>query len=865
VFVLWVNADGWFWLGLATVALVGLGQILDFTIRRDKEKADRRGKNLVFLSLRLLGSLFLLAAVCLLNPSHIYVFTLVPRSEWPGLPGAATAAPGVGQGISPFEPAYWTTLGRTPAGLAYFPLLGLGFLSFLLNLPRWHWRTFLPWLGLALLSAFQARTVPFFAVLAGPVLAWNLQELFARHSESERRQGLLWGHALLALRALTVVLGLAFLACAWPGWLQLPPFEPRRWVIETAPSLERGATAARRWHQDGRLGADARGLHLSAATAAAFAWFCPEDQGLWDEQLSAAILGEPDAQDDWHERIRSLGITHVIIYDPHRSRLLAALDRLLADPDHWPLLHLEGDLAIFGWRERAKAEAPDPYRGWELDLDHLAFHPAPDKKAPRKAPDREPGQRPWWNAFWEPASPRPIDRDEATLHLLHAEVVRRSAPVRHLTAWETTQSAALIGAAGTWIEPRSLIDAQLRLVLLRPPLPEQGSTERLPSSLSQLTLAWQVRFTQQRDDTYPALLYLAIRAARRALAVNPEDAEAYLVLGQSYLRLLADTRERAWGERLPELVKLRQAQASTALNLAVALKPDLAQAHLHLAWLYRATGCLDLALEHLRTYVKLIHTSGPSGGDRDGPVRETEMRYEEQANQLAQMVRDREESYTAAAVRVRILDRALIALQNGLAGKARDILLETDYAAFGPEGMALELELLLRTGRSRDVLKWLGPEQEAALGASASHSLRVRALTALGDYALAQEELTRASGEQSRGLRFRDMMALMVGKGVLDASPAPESLPFRIWQTFLMTQVNNRVSVMAQNMRQEADLSVLGGLVALEEGDVDEAEVAFRLALAWWKDKAAAASGSGLDFRGRVIAQECLEWLGNRF
>jgi tetratricopeptide (TPR) repeat protein len=345
------------------------------------------------------------------------------------------------------------------------------------------------------------------------------------------------------------------------------------------------------------------------------------------------------------------------------------------------------------------------------------------------------------------------------------------------------------------------------------------------------------------------------------LAVNPEDAEAYLVLGQSYLRLLADTRERAWGERLPELVKLRQAQASTALNQAIALKPDLAQAHLHLAWLYRATGCLDLALEHLRTYVELTHAAGPPRGVHDEPFPQPEARYQEQRNQLAQAVRDREDSYTAAAVRMRVLDRALLALQNGLAGKARDILLETDYAAFGGEGMALELELLLRTGRAKDVLKWLGPDQAAALGASAANALRVRALMALGDYALAREELNRASGEQSQGLRFRDLMALMVGQGVLDANPAPECLPSRAWQTFLMIQVGNRASLLAQSMRQEADLSVLRGLIALEEGDVDKAEAAFRSALAWWKDEAAAASGSGLDFRGRVIAQQCLEWL----
>src|SRR5207249_3720702 len=88
---------------------------------------------------------------------------------------ASSAAPLIsGQVTSPFQAAYFKSFGLSLAGLAYFPLLGLGLLSFVLNLPRPHWQRLLPWAGLALLSAVQVRAVPFFAVVAGPVLAWNL-------------------------------------------------------------------------------------------------------------------------------------------------------------------------------------------------------------------------------------------------------------------------------------------------------------------------------------------------------------------------------------------------------------------------------------------------------------------------------------------------------------------------------------------------------------------------------------------------------------------------------------------------------------------------------------------------------------------
>ena len=61
------------------------------------------------------------------------------------------------------------------------------------------------------------------------------------------------------------------------------------------------------------------------------------------------------------------------------------------------------------------------------------------------------------------------------------------------------------------------------------------------------------------------------------------------------------------------------------------------------------------------------------------------------------------------ATEMRVADRAALAMQKGLAGKARDLLLESDLAAFGPQGMELELELLLRTGRARDVRDWTDP------------------------------------------------------------------------------------------------------------------------------------------------------------
>jgi tetratricopeptide (TPR) repeat protein len=869
LFLVWVNVDSWFVLGLGTLAFIWLGRVLDAAQQKNVSSIASSSliphpSSLILIphpSSFILGFV-LLAAVCLLNPSGLHAFSLPWETQWFGLAGMSGQSIPLRPLPTPFEKGYLANLGQTPAGLSYYALLGLGLFSFILNLPRWHWQRFLPWLGLGLLSAFQARTVPFFALVAAPVLARNLEEFFARHSESERRQGRLWGGANLALGALTALLSLTFLAFASAGRLQAPPIEQRRWAVEPSSSLEQGAATVRSWYHQGLLGSNARGLHLSPATASVFAWFCPEENPLFDDGLAAPFMGL-EAPNDWYARMRSAGVNHVIVYDTSRGRLLAILYRLLSDPEIWPVLYMEGDLAIFGWRDPAKGA--EPFRVAKLDLNRQAFRPAADKRAPRQA-SVEPEQRPWWRTFWKPAPPRTIDRDEATLHLLHAEALKRLAPIQHKTAWEACQSAAIVAAAGGWIpQPGGvtcpLLDAHVRLAVLQPPpLDEQAFAQKTDSPLVELAMACQIGFLGERDDTPPAVLYLAIRAARRALAHNPEDADASLVLGQSYLRLLNDTRERAWSTRMPELAQLRHIQASAALYRAVSLKPDLAQAHLHLASLYREMNCLDLSLEHLRTYLKLAR-SGSAAGDRTAVVQEQLAQNEQRASELAQLVDERVNAYTAAAGRMRVVDRALLALQNGLAGKARDILLDLDVSAFGVEGMSLELELLLRIGRPSDVLNRIGPEQMPALGASGYHSVRGRALAASGDYTPAQEELASTSADQAQGMKIRASLSVMIGQALLDGFPTKGSLFNQLCQPLPTMQFLNRAGEMAQTMRKAADLSVLRGLLFLEEGDVEEAEVAFRVALLLWKDEASAASGSSLDFGGRIIAQECLEWL----
>src|SRR5262249_11637583 len=109
-------------------------------------------------------------------------------------------------------------------------------------------------------------------------------------------------------------------------------------------------------------------------------------------------------------------------------------------------------------------------RGWELDLEQLAFRPPEDKKAPAEASDPQKSEGSWWQAFWQPVPPRLIDRDEALMHLLHAGLLADSqvAPLRHIIRWQNSQAAGLIAAGNTWASPVALCDAHFRLALFGP-------------------------------------------------------------------------------------------------------------------------------------------------------------------------------------------------------------------------------------------------------------------------------------------------------------------------------------------------------------------------------------------------------------
>ncbi len=293
LFVLWVNLDSWFLLGPLTVALYLLGQAIQSNCgpSRDDREANRQGETAALAGVLAAG-----LAVCLINPHHVHAF-LTPPAQL-GLSPATVVLqqdPAFhGLRTSPFQAEYLRPgFGLTAAGLAYFVLAVISGLSFVLNLSGLRWRRVLVWSGLFLLSAFQVRAIPFFAVAAGPILALNVQGFLGRMTDWARgAEARRWA---LAGRLASLLAGLVLLGTAWAGLLHAPFGEPPRWEIEFDAGLRSAADNVHQRRRSGLLGPDDVGFNLSADAANYFAWFCPEEKGIIDARhplFSAAVAAD---------------------------------------------------------------------------------------------------------------------------------------------------------------------------------------------------------------------------------------------------------------------------------------------------------------------------------------------------------------------------------------------------------------------------------------------------------------------------------------------------------------------------------------------------------------------------------------------
>jgi tetratricopeptide (TPR) repeat protein len=842
VFVLWVNFDEWFLLGPLLAALFWLGERLQ-PAQNVNDGSHRTPGWLVPAGM----------VVCLMNPYTYHAFTLpadLSIVSWTS--GLREDARFRALFSSPWDAEHLRAAMRLNSSvLAYYVLTLLGLVSFLLHPPALRdWRL-LVWLPFALLAAWQARLAPFFAIVAAPITALNWQDIVCARSTARSTRGrFLLGTSYLAL----VLSLLSLIALTWLGWLAGYDREERHvaWGFQEDPSLRQAAQALNDWHRQGLLPDDERIFAFAPEVAHYGAWYCPGIRHFFDhryplfpqaardyETVCQELLLSPASPEkqrtaDWSRVLRDHKVGIVVFYDRDPQQLFAVLHRLASDTENWTLLHMAGQALIVGWN---KARPSGGFDSLALDADRLAFGPRDAKTqreappAPERGPEQLPSRRDFWARLAHPPTSPSWESVAATMYLHYFQDSADAQLQQKLQFLMPAYAASLAGLAA---QVQAMMQVSYQFVSARKVLfpGDLVSDEQLGPFFAPLA------------ERSPALLLLALRAARRAEVANPQDANVWLRLGQAYLLMRDLTCERSSEGLFPPLAQVRHVQIVTALEQAVRLDPNLEEAHRELAYLYGSSNSLDQALEHRQEEARISRRFGPRPGETADDFAYRMEYLEKDTAKLVDLVQDRRKKYASGSHSFPgdHQAQARLALKLGLPRKAvEEILLPSPADLLGAAGIRMELELLLSMGKVQEVRSILSDKgvrtSKHGLGQTEYHWpayewLHVLAAAAIGDYSSCREDLRairalmRVEYDQLRQQADaieRSIPSLLTR--LLSAGPLPAFNAFALCYALeerRMLEVRQR-SLLAQR----ADRCVLEGLLALEQGDVDAARSTF--------------------------------------
>jgi tetratricopeptide (TPR) repeat protein len=429
--------------------------------------------------------------------------------------------------------------------------------------------------------------------------------------------------------------------------------------------------------------------------------------------------------------------------------------------------------------------------------------------------------------------------------------------------WEFSLAGSIVGATGINDGPMAgPIDLAIRANCLRA-VPSPGKPT---PSLVHVAALLRNNFVQQRDDGPPGALYLAVRAARRAIAANPNSPTAYLSLAEAYLRLMENSSERAVSRASTELYLLRQIQVVTALHDVLVLQPDNPIAHYQLAILYEKIGYMDLALKHLQEHLRAARKAGPLQSEKKERFDQRIQALEKTAEQLGTEVQKRLDLVEVNTVNLKAtLPKARAAMERNLPGKALATLLAANVADFGVQGLELELRLLLTTGRARDANSWLEEKHKESLRGDLYHQLRLQIAAALGNYASADRELLNLHDhldvvptKEKVPLSRRAVSSRFAAQAVLAGSLGTGGPCRGIWVLQEQMSFLEIARTFIATLRNQADIQTYRGLFALEQGDVARAREAFESAVSIGGNEPNFIPSGKLDFATRSLAQDRL-------
>jgi hypothetical protein len=520
LFWLWASCDAWFVLGPLAVGVVLLGEALQGYIR--KSESDDHLPSIGQLA----AALAIGALACSATPHHVRVWQLPIELGLSLPPNYQSDYETAMISLSPLnERLYLRLTGRgwNGNGVAFAALLFGGGLALAVGYARLRVAHLLLWIAFAGLALVHIWLILTFAVVAVPVLATAIGGLVDRiqlgSPDGPRAKLLLMLSSVGRLIAFPFALMLV--AAAYPGWLHPPVNHPsmaRRcaWGVEPDAGLKRSAELLQRWRDAGALPDDYRGIVINFDLANHIAWFAPKEKvlvnsrhGLHLPELEEFIKARRIFLDrqpsetiedieiaNFREFCHKHDVTYVVysgITLPPALRVdTTPLYQLSSFNGTHSLWHVDGRCVILGDRS-AKRYDLDRFRALSFNPIRLAFHPdfAQPALAPPEGTRKTTTEPTFLDPFLnDPPKPPPLEALDATIWneiaIKHAEMDFFQKSI----AWPM-----VAGGVGNF-------------------------------ALAQH--AQQVVY--RADDLTTAYRFLALRAAYRAIAENPDHPEAYLVL-----------------------------------------------------------------------------------------------------------------------------------------------------------------------------------------------------------------------------------------------------------------------------------------------------------------------------------------------
>jgi hypothetical protein len=517
LFGVWANIDAWFVLGPASVFLVLLGERLQTRVLKGRDDAGAVPLGVPPVA-GLAKALILGVIACMLNPHHVRVWEIPAEFGW-GFPAEYSADNELrGITLSPLMPQFWeskeSVAGTNWHGVCWALLALLSFLLLALELGRLRVAHFFLWLAFFYLALRHSQLILFFTLLVIPLTAGYLNALSAGVTlttwKNRGTRLLLTGSGVGRLVCLAFAVVMA--ACAWPGWLHPPASHPallRRveWRIETDPGLERAAKQIAAWRDAGLLPADVHGMANTVHFGNYAAWFAPGEKVFVNGRINFHKPEFPDLYalrkaltlgKDRNNAIESSEVARIVdsrhagylvVTNPLNRLPEGVVYQLLNEPKDWQLWYIDGRSAVL-----ARVTGVD-----KETLSRLAFDPVRtalfgEKSILPEGNSNPPSdERTWWDDFVKGVKLPPAPAEDSRIYANLAEHYRTFSEVNR-------QQKGFLGSALTGVAAR-----------IYGPLP--------PREVS---------------DAERAVALMQLRAARLAVADDPDSSEGYYALFAAY-------------------------------------------------------------------------------------------------------------------------------------------------------------------------------------------------------------------------------------------------------------------------------------------------------------------------------------------